>query len=105
MAMNQQQLLEVFKPGNRKVTGHHSLSNEEKHVKHKGGKKPVHSFYTMQLLRAQILKKVYLHALLTTYPNAHISHLNHAHIIGSITLNDTIFLASFISSSQDLFSK
>lgn len=28
---------------------------------------------------------IYLHALLTTYPNAHISHLNHAHIIGSIT--------------------
>ena len=32
----------------------------------------------------------YLHTLLTTYPNAHISHLNHAHIIGSITLNDTL---------------
>lgn len=28
---------------------------------------------------------IYLHALLTTYPNAHISHLNHAHIIGAIT--------------------
>lgn len=42
MAMNQQQLLEVFKPGNGKVTGHHSLVNEDKHVKHcgRGGNNP-----------------------------------------------------------------
>lgn len=36
MAMYQQQLPEVFKPGNGKVTGHHSLPNNEKHVKHSG---------------------------------------------------------------------
>lgn len=36
MAMYQQQLPEVFKPGNGKVTGHHSLPNKEKHVKHSG---------------------------------------------------------------------
>lgn len=37
MAMNKQQLLEVFKPGNGKVAGHHSLANEDKHVRHRGG--------------------------------------------------------------------
>lgn len=36
MAMYQQQLPEVFKPGNGKVTGHHSLPNKEKRVKHSG---------------------------------------------------------------------
>lgn len=32
---------------------------------------------------------VYLHALLTRYSNANVSHLNHTHIIGAITLKKT----------------
>lgn len=32
---------------------------------------------------------VYLHALLTRYSDANVSHLNHTHIIGAITLKKT----------------
>lgn len=35
MTMYQQQLPEMFKPGNGKVARHHSLGNKEKHVEHK----------------------------------------------------------------------
>lgn len=36
-----------------------------------------------------VLSCVYLHALLTRYSDANVSHLDHAHIIGAVTLKKT----------------
>lgn len=41
----------------------------------------------MNFQQLAVLKVVYLHPLLPQYPDAHISRLNHAYIVSSITLH------------------